>query len=245
MPVIRTDFAPLLSVKVESQIDMVDTSVHIIDYVLEHHRHNPAVSPEQRSIASDILAYLPENPGLRGFGSAGPEQLDAVEPHGGDAVVLLPGAGDGEVKHSAGPVPAGGAVGGSVVGSDGREAVGVGKIVVEKGDGAGGGLGGERGWERRIDVLGGVWWGSAAAGPAVDGVAVDENVRRRRSVAVADEGEHTVPELARRSKIGRSGKKIWCLQALIPTRESRRKVGKSIFMYSDGPPNESDRQKND
>lgn len=121
---------------------MVDTSVDVIDDVLEHHRDGRVGAAEEGGIAGDVLADAPEDAGLGGLGRAGAEELGAVEPDGGDAVVLLAGAGDGEVEDDASPW--GGAVGGRGVGGGGRRgAVGVGEVVAEDGKRARRGAGGE------------------------------------------------------------------------------------------------------
>lgn len=86
---------------------------------------------------------MPEHAGFGGLGSAGAEELDASEPDGGDAVVLVAGGGHGEGKHDAGP--RGGAVrsGRGVWDGSRGQAVGVGEGVVEDELGAGRG-----GWEQ-------------------------------------------------------------------------------------------------
>lgn len=109
---------------------------------------------EERGVAGDVFADGPEDAGRGGFGGACAEDLGAVDPDGGDAVVLLAGGGDGEIENGGGP----GGVARGEVGGDWRRAEGVGEGVGEDGVGAGGiavaGAGGEEdGREGGIEVL--------------------------------------------------------------------------------------------
>lgn len=74
--------------------------------------------------------HTPESPGRDGKRGGGAEKLDAVEPHGGDAVFLRCGSGGGELEDDAGP---GGRAARRVgVVRGGRwEADGVGEVVAE------------------------------------------------------------------------------------------------------------------
>jgi hypothetical protein len=50
-----------------------------------------------------LLSYGPEYTRLGRLGSAGAQELNTVEPDSSDTVVLVAGAGDGEVENGTGP----------------------------------------------------------------------------------------------------------------------------------------------
>lgn len=149
---------------------MIHSGEDVVDDVLQHHRgHAALLAAKQGGVAGDVLADPPEHAGLGRLGGAGPEQLGAVEPRGGDPVVLLAGARDGEVEHDAGPW------GGAprrrrVRGGRGRAAVGIAEVVAEEGEGA-------RGRPLREEEVGScgvqeLLWLCSARGPRGETVAL-------------------------------------------------------------------------
>ena len=88
----------LLLVEMELDVEMIDARVDVVHDVLEH---DPDVvklfllGVEEGGVAGDVLADGPEDAPCSRLGSAGSEQLHAVDPDGADAVVLLSRTGGG------------------------------------------------------------------------------------------------------------------------------------------------------
>lgn len=93
----------MLFVKQESDSDAVDPSVFMINDILQHHGEIQVRPKQERGVPGDILLNVPEDSMLGRLGGAGSEKLDAAEPQGGDAVVLLAFTSDSEIEENAGP----------------------------------------------------------------------------------------------------------------------------------------------
>lgn len=93
----------VMIVENESNIYEVDAGVDVVNDVFEHHGEFKISLNEKRGIPGDILPNIPEDSGLRGLGGAGPEELDAAEPDGGDAIVLVALAFGAKVEDDVGP----------------------------------------------------------------------------------------------------------------------------------------------
>lgn len=143
-----------IGIELDRYIGFVDPGVNIVNDVLEHHRNvDAAGAAKEGRVTRDVLAHAPEDAGICRLRRAGAEDLDAFDPDGGDAIVLIAGAGDGEVENDAGPWGWASARRGEDGGGR-RETIGVCEVVLEDGDGAGGDISGrEEGREGGVNVF--------------------------------------------------------------------------------------------
>lgn len=93
----------VIRVEIESDVNMVDAGVDIVDDVFEHDSKVKVVLLEERGVSSDVFSNLPEDTAFSGFGGAGAEEFGATEPQGGDAVVLIAFGFDVEFEGYVGP----------------------------------------------------------------------------------------------------------------------------------------------
>lgn len=84
-------------------MNVVNASVNVVNDVLEHHGDVKLGFIKNRRIPSDILPDSPEDPRIRRLRRAGPENLGAVEPDGGDTIVLIAGGVSAEIEDDARP----------------------------------------------------------------------------------------------------------------------------------------------
>lgn len=117
---------------------MVDSREFVVDDVLQHHGDLDVRPGQERGVPRDVLADPPEDAVLVGLGGAGAEELDAAQPDGGDAVVLVAAGGDGELEGDGGPGRSGAEWERGVGGGEGRGVDGVGEGVGDDAVGAGG-----------------------------------------------------------------------------------------------------------
>ena len=70
----------VIRVEIESDVNMVDAGVDIVNDVFEHDSKVKVVLLEERGVSSDVFSNLPEYTAFSGFGRAGAEELGATEP---------------------------------------------------------------------------------------------------------------------------------------------------------------------
>uniref|UniRef100_K3Z4N4 Uncharacterized protein n=1 Tax=Setaria italica TaxID=4555 RepID=K3Z4N4_SETIT len=169
------------AMELEGDADVVHAGVLVVDEVLEHDgEHAASWGTEERGVAGHVLADCPADAVGGRLSGGGAEELGAVEPDGGDAVVLVPGDGDGEGEHDERP-GRGAPRGRRVRGRGGGGAVGVGEGVGEHGHDAG-----RRQRRRPRGRVGGV---EVLPRGRITEPAAGARARARRGVAVGDVGE--------------------------------------------------------
>lgn len=112
---------------------MINPSIIIIHNILKHDINSRVRAREHRSVPSHVLADLPEDSFVRRLDGAGAKDLDTIDPHGGDPVVLLAAARGGEVEDDSRPW-SGAVFRRRVLGGDWRRSDGVAEVVAEEGE---------------------------------------------------------------------------------------------------------------
>jgi hypothetical protein len=70
----------VIFVEVESDINMVNAGVDIVNDVFEHESEVEVVLYEERGVLSDVFPNIPEDTVFFWFSGAGAEELGATEP---------------------------------------------------------------------------------------------------------------------------------------------------------------------
>lgn len=87
----------------EGEIEPVNASIDFINDVFKHDGEGKVSLTEDRRIPGDVLANFPEDTLWGGLGGASTEDLGAVKPHSGNAIILGPTGRDGKVEDDVGP----------------------------------------------------------------------------------------------------------------------------------------------
>ena len=127
-------------VEVEGDVHVVNAGVGGINEVAEIDGESGGTGKEG-GVTGDVLAHSPYDTVRAWLGSAAAEKLDAGEPNAKDAIELAAVGGSGPLEDDLGGRVSGAVGGEGVRGGDGRLAVGVGEVVLEKKRGAGSGIG--------------------------------------------------------------------------------------------------------